>query len=389
MPKPSGASPSDRQALVLAPEAPYPVIGGGPMRTACLLEYLRRRYAVTVITFREPGAPRPEFPEGVQAHVIDLPVHGKSTPARALRNLRRAIAGAPPLVDRFGGFERQVEAIVAGRRFETAVIEHFWCAPYAGVLGPICDKLVLDLHNIESELLHRSARVERGPAALLLKRFAARCTALEQEWLPRFSTVLAPSDVPCVNAVFYPNTIPYVPQPSAPRRHEIAFSGNLEYHPNRAAVRWFKRNIWPLLRAEEPNLRWRLIGKNDHAIRTTIAGDDRIEATGAIPDAIYELARASVAVVPLLSGSGTRIKIIESWAAGVPVVSTSIGAEGLPYTHGHDLLIADQPADFTAAVRQVLHDSDLARRLSEGGRRLYEDRLTWSTAWECLKQSGL
>jgi glycosyltransferase involved in cell wall biosynthesis len=132
-----------------------------------------------------------------------------------------------------------------------------------------------------------------------------------------------------------------------------------------------------------------LIGKNEHAIKRHIQSDSRIETTGAVAEAIPELARAAVAVVPLLSGSGTRIKIIEAWAAGVPVVSTTIGAEGLPYTSGDDILIADEPHDFAEAVRRILNDCDLARRLSASGRRLYELRLTWNTAWRQLEQAEL
>jgi hypothetical protein len=231
-------------------------------------------------------------------------------------------------------------------------------------LKPACERIVLNLHNVESELLRRSAEVESGPAALLFRRFAAQCAVLECKWVPEFDTVLSPSA--------FPNTIPYVERPSVAREHEIAFSGNLEYQPNQVAVRWFAREIWPILRAADPELGWRLIGKNEHAIRRYIGPG--IVATGPVPAAIPELARAKVAVVPLLSGSGTRVKIIEAWAAGVPVISTTIGAEGLPYTAGEDILIADTGEEFAAADR---------------GRVLYEQRLTWQTAWDELLQLGL
>src|SRR4051794_23283829 len=98
MPKPlsgSGSGDGSRSVLVLAPEAPYPVVGGGPMRTASLIEYLRSRYQVRVITFREPGAPdpSPHFPKDITVRVIDLPVHSKSVFGRGYRNLNRAVRG--------------------------------------------------------------------------------------------------------------------------------------------------------------------------------------------------------------------------------------------------------------------------------------------------------
>src|SRR5260370_33902707 len=100
----------------------------------------------------------------------------------------------------------------------------------------------------------------------------------------------------------------------------------MEYHPNRSAVRFFRREVWPHLRDEWPGLTWRLIGKNPEAVRQFTFGDPRIDVQGQVDDAIKELARARVAVVPLLAGSGTRLKILEAWAAGLPVVSTGVRA---------------------------------------------------------------
>ena len=122
----------------------------------------------------------------------------------------------------------------------------------------------------------------------------------------------------------------------------------MEYHPNQLAVRFFRREIWPRLRDRWPGLAWRLVGKNPEAVRQFTSGDPRIEVQGQVDDAIAELARARVAVVPLLAGSGTRLKILEAWAAGLPVVSTTLGAEGLPARDGEHLLLADGAAAFAA-----------------------------------------
>ena len=167
----------------------------------------------------------------------------------------------------------------------------------------------------------------------------------------------------------------------------MVFSGNLEYHPNLSAVRFFHREVWPLLRAESPNLIWRLIGKNPEAVRGLVSGDDRIEIVGPVEDAVCELARAKVAVVPLLAGSGTRFKILEAWAAGLPVVSTTIGAEGLPVSHEeHEILLADTGAAFARAVSRLLKSPELGERLATSGRLLLEKEFTWEAAWQnCLQ----
>ena len=389
-------------ALFLAPEPPYPLQGGGALRSASLLQYLARGYDVDLAAFRQPGAPHPgdHLPSGLVRRmlVLDLPPTGRSTPARAWRNARRLARCVPPLLDRFSGFGPQLDQFLGGARYDLAVIEHFWCAPYARQLAPHAARLLLDLHNIESALHARCADVERGPAALAHRVFGRACHALEREWLPRFSALLVASDAdaarvrpvaPRVPVLVYPNALPAAPAPPRREEHLVAFSGNLEYHPNVSAVRFFRREIWPRLASEWPRLRWLLVGKNPRAVSRHIEGDPRIEVTGEVPDALECLARAQVAVVPLLAGSGTRFKILEAWAARAPVVSTRLGAEGLPVNDGEDILLADGPAAFADAVSRLLRSPDLRRRVGECGRVSLERGFTWDIAWQKLDSFGL
>jgi glycosyltransferase involved in cell wall biosynthesis len=162
----------------------------------------------------------------------------------------------------------------------------------------------------------------------------------------------------------------------------VAFSGNLAYHPNISAVRFFHGEIWPLLRDRWPALTWRLIGKNPQAVEKLVNNEARIEISGPVDDAIRELAAARVVVVPLLTGSGTRFKVIEAWAAGRAVVSTSMGAEGLPARNGENLLIANDPRSFADAVSILLTSPDLRAKLGETGRTLFKSEFTWESAWQ-------
>jgi glycosyltransferase involved in cell wall biosynthesis len=366
-------------ALLLSPEAPYPRVGGGALRTASVVEDLARRYALDVIVFREPGAPDPRssFPPGLvrEVRVIDLPHHSKAFAARAFRNFARLVKGVPPLNDRFHGFGREIAAACGGRRYDLAVIEHLWCAPYAELLP--ATRVVLDLHNIESVLYRSLSRTEPWPVSLAYARFASAARRIEARWLPRFAAVLTASaeDAARIAALaaevlVYPNTIPTVPQPQVPEENVVAFSGNLEYAPNVSAVRFFRREIWPRLRADWPDLRWRLIGKNPHAVARYVRGDSRIEVTGPVAGAVEALAAARVVVVPLLAGSGTRFKILEAWAAGRAVVSTTLGAEGLGTRDGEHLLLRDTPDSFAAAVGRLLTSPEERARLGAAGRAL-------------------
>ena len=366
MPKPGESS--GNSALFLSPEDPVAGAGGGGLRSASLLEYLRRHYSVEVARFT-------------------LPFHSKSFPARVWRNGWRFLRGAPPLLDRFAGFESQLAPVLADRQFSIGVIEHFWCAPYARTLRPHCDRLVLDLHNIESELARTHSTATRGLESIAHRRFAAVYRRLEQTWLPEFDTVLTTSEqdrarIHHPDIRVYPNALPLLERPDVVESDSIAFSGNLEYHPNIEAVRWFRAEVWPRLKTP---VEWRLVGHSQHGVRNLVAGDARITLTGPVADAVAELARAKVCVVPLLSGSGTRFKILEAWAAARAVVSTTLGAEGLGAKSGDHLLIADDPETFAASIDRLLGDPDLRRRLGEAGRQRYLDRFTWPAAWKSIE----
>jgi len=366
------AASSVASALFLSPEAPVAGAGGGGLRSASLLAYLRSRYSVEVAGFH-------------------LPHHSKTPLARAWRNGWRFLRGVPPLFDRYSGFESQLDPFLQDRRYAVGVVEHFWCASYARVLRPHCDRLVLDLHNIESELTRTHAAASRGVASIAGARFAQAYRRLERQWFPQFDLILVPSeedrrrvDHPSVHV--FPNALPVIETPRVPEADCIVFSGNLEYHPNVQAIRWFRSEIWPGVRDAAE---WRILGRNPEAIRSIVDGDPRIHLIGPVDDAVASIAEAKTCIVPLLSGSGTRFKILEAWAASRAVVSTALGAEGLGARSGEHLLIANDPAEFAAAILRLLQDSGLRRQLGESGRALYLERYTWPVAWKSLGSIGL
>jgi glycosyltransferase involved in cell wall biosynthesis len=392
-------------AVVISPEAPYPMHGGGAIRTASLLHYLSPRYDLDLILFRQAGDSDPALslpPLARQVWTITLPFHSRRPIAWLLRNGRRWVQGAPPLLNRFSGRGREIASLLAGRRYDVGLIEHFWCAPYVQQLAPVCGRTILDLHNIESELHGSCARSGSWPHSVAHSRFERAYIEEEKRWLPRFSRLLAASHedagrlhipAPDTPVTVYRNALPLVPVPAAAEEQVIAFSGNFEYHPNIAAVKFLVKEIWPQLAGRFPGLKLRLIGRNPGAIARYINpynngpahnGNARIETTGSIEDAIAELARSQVAIVPLLSGSGTRLKILEAWAAARPVVATSIGAEGLGARPEIDIVLSDTPDAFIASVSELLGSKERRRRIGSAGRHTYEEVFTWEKAWQNL-----
>src|SRR5258708_14419166 len=252
-------------ALMLSPEAPFPLTGGGALRTASLLHYLGPRYDVDLIVFRQPGAPDPShaLPHGLirSLTVIDLPENGRDVAARAFRNASRVIRRISPLVDRFAGFGAEIARALEGRSYDLGIIEHSWAAPYLDQLAPHCHRTVLNLHNVESLLHDRCAQTEPAPLAFAhpVCRDAAR--ELERAHFPRFSLVLATSPhdadlarsiAPKATVAVYPNALPAIPLPAQADDEALVFSGNMQYHPNIAAVRFFRGAGWPLLLAHPP-----------------------------------------------------------------------------------------------------------------------------------------
>jgi glycosyltransferase involved in cell wall biosynthesis len=238
------------------------------------------------------------------------------------------------------------------------------------------------------------------------RRFAAASQKLESALLPRFSATLAASEedarlvrelAPGARVHVYPNSLPWVEAPHCAEYPRVVFSANFEYHPNIDAVEFLVNAIWPELRKLHPELRLRLVGRGDRFIRHLLPVEDTsIEVTGPVEDARAEIAQAQIVVAPLRAGSGTRIKILEAWAAARCVVATPLAAEGLAARDGVNIALESDPGRFAAKVAQLLDDSETRQRLAAAGRRTFENNYCWETAWKDLdlnlhltRQSGL
>ena len=179
------------------------------------------------------------------------------------------------------------------------------------------------------------------------------------------------------NVTVIPNTYPRPAaagrEPGRRRAASPALPGSLEYPPNIDAAQWLATAIAPLVRAAVPATEVRLVGRPGVNV-TQLHQAGVLTVVGEVPTMDDELARATVAVVPVRFGSGTRVKILESFAHRVPVVSTTLGAEGLDVEDGVHLLLADEPEEFAAATVRLLGDPALRVRLTEAAEELYLDR---------------
>jgi glycosyltransferase involved in cell wall biosynthesis len=175
----------------------------------------------------------------------------------------------------------------------------------------------------------------------------------------------------------------FSPVEGAEQPATLAFIGSMDWAPNVDAVRYFVGEILPRLRSRSPASRVLVIGRNapTDLLQTGTAG---VEVTGTVPDVRPFLASATAVVVPLRSGGGTRLKILEAWAMRKAVVSTSLGAEGLRAADNDNILLADSPEQFAVQCHQLLTDVPLRNRIAEGGYRTATELYDWSRVGERL-----
>lgn len=255
---------------------------------------------------------------------------------------------------------------------------------------------VLFQHNVESQIWKRLAEEKSNPLArAYFRNQYRRMWTAEKELSAIFDGVVtvSPEDAAfCKTEYDLPNVLGAVPtgvnteffQPLERRKPEsglIGFLGSMDWMPNIECVQFFVREIFPRILERHPAARFRIIGRDPApAVRQLAADHPAVEVTGTVDDVRPHLDACELLVVPLRSGGGTRIKIFEAMAQGVPVVSTTIGAEGLPVNDGRDILIADEADDFGEAVIRLLDNEPLAAELSGNAR----SKLVADHSWESV-----
>jgi glycosyltransferase involved in cell wall biosynthesis len=228
---------------------------------------------------------------------------------------------------------------------------------------------------------------------LLLKQQWQRMLRFERDALTRFDLVLAVSDTDRRTLErLYPgalrnpvhvvqtgvDTSYFTPMPRQERRAHLVFTGSMDWLPNEDGMTYFVRDILPLIRQAEPDVTLSIVGRNPTPAVQRLAQTPGIEVTGRVDDVRPHVAAGDIYVVPLRIGGGTRLKIFEAMSMSRAVVSTTIGAEGLPVTSGRDIVIADEPALFAESVVRLIRDADTRHRIESAARQLVVSRYDWA-----------
>ena len=375
--------------LFLTPRLPFPPNRGGEITVFNFLRVLSRTHEVSLVSFYDRPEERGHRAQLErycrQVELVQRP--GKIAPRVVARTLLGTRSYA---VERHasGAFAAAVRRVVARVDPDVVQLETFLMGQYLPDVGE--RPTVLDMHNVTWLIWERTVRVST-PWLRLPLAIQARRVRRDEISVCRAVDVCAPvSDADLAelrravgdeirSVVVTPGVDCDLFTPVAPgtRGAEILFVGSMSYPPNIDGVEYFCRDILPRIAVSVPEVRLTIVGAHPPASIARLADDPRIRVTGFVPDVRPYYEAAAAAVVPLRVGGGIRMKILEGLALGVPMVSTSIGAEGLGLAHGRELLLADEPDAFAAAVVNLIADADLRSRLSAQARDAAVRRFSW------------
>jgi glycosyltransferase involved in cell wall biosynthesis len=385
--------------LVLSPRQCWPATGGAKIREYYLLRALARENEVVHVHFAEPGTePLSTRDLPFCREVISVVRPRQYTPWKMAGGLMGRWP-LPVLNYTSAAMVAAVRDLLRRGQFDLVHLESIHmtaCAERAGVAAP----MVHDWHNIESELMLRYSGSEKS----LARRFYGRITARRLQGLERsvlrnrFGHILC-SDreqrqlraiAPGARLVVVPNgvDVEYFANrngPNAPRKR-IVFVGLMAYHANIEAAVTFTRQIWPAVHEHLPGCVLTLVGASPDPAVVALGDLPGVEVTGTVPDVRPYYREALAAIVPLRTGSGTRLKIPEAMAAGVPVVSTAAGAEGLAVEAGRDILLvdADDGAAWGEALASLAESGPRRESLTTSAFELVRERYDWRTLGESL-----
>lgn len=396
--------------LFLTPQLPSPTRQGAAIRNWNLIVELAKIYQIDLLTFSVPGeegdTPRQsESSRRPWQRVVRVPLPRRTL----LRRLKVLLTTPhPDMADRLWSvpYLHELAALLASERYDIVQAEGIEMARYLQLIAryrlpdynPL---LIFDDHNAEWLLQRRAAwtdlhRPNRWLHALYsaiqqrrIRRFEARImaavdlticvssadAAVLQPLAPSRPLIVAPNGV---DTAYY--TVASVPRERP--RFDVIFSGTLNYRPNIDAVIWFVTEVWPIVTRRPVDRRGRsprlaLIGRNPTETITRLVSNQGVTVTGSVVDDRPYFAGATVYVLPMRYGGGSRLKLLNALAMGCAVVSTTAGAEGVTVRHDEHLLIADSAADFAAAIERLLGDTALRARLGAAGQAFVREQYDW------------
>jgi glycosyltransferase involved in cell wall biosynthesis len=401
--------------LFLSQLVPYPVDAGPKVRIYYVLRYLASAgHDITLAAFCRPED-KPEYLEHLQQFCKEI--HTIQMPRSRWRNIwqliRSVVLNRPFLItrDEVPAMHHLLNSLMKKGSFDAVHADQLWMAQYALKLNTAASKAdpppinVLDQHNAVFMIPQRLAAENSNLfTRALLKLEGRKMAAYESDVCNQFDHVVWVTEedrmaLAQINGREIGLTIPICIDPSEalpierrPKTKRVTFIGGLHWPPNSQGVIWFMNEVWPLILKDVPEAVFTVIGKNPSlALQKLASGIPSIEVAGYVPNPDPYLAETAAFVVPLHAGGGMRVKILNAWRSGLPIVSTTIGAEGINYENGGDLLIADDAASFAGHVIRLLCEPDYGEIIGQAGRHSVESFYNWHKvyrAWDTVYRNS-
>ena len=404
--------------LFLSQVLPYPLDSGPKVRSYYVIRHLSQYHHITLLAFARPDDRLEEIDHlsnFCDVHTVLM----RRSRARDVYHLAASLLSGDAFVirrDYVPEMAQKLTDLLQTCAFDAVHADQLWMAQYAlraKYITPAI-KIVLDEHNAYFQIYRQLAQTESH----LLKRIL-----LEREWrvvrqfeakaCTQFDQVITVTDgdrlilgnvVQDIGRVNRKWSLPKIsaipicidtqgtrPVDSVAGSTNVLYMGTMFWQPNIDGVLWFARKVWPHVLKQVPQATFTIVGKNPPEAVKELSDEASIFVTGYIPDPVPYLEKAAAFIVPLLSGSGMRVKILDAWAAGLAVISTSIGAEGIQYRDGENILVADSAELFTNALVKVLREREWARGLAVNGRHWVEAHYDWKhvyKAWDPIYLPG-
>jgi sugar transferase (PEP-CTERM/EpsH1 system associated) len=393
-----------RRVLVITPQIPYPPDQGAPIRNFYILKYLgtNQKYRVSLLSFTRSDESSEEAVRELAKYCARMEIVPHPPARSKARRLRDMVFDRrPDLALRLKSqeFAARLQKLYREEQPDVILCEALEMAPYIiELVKPLSSRpvLVLDEHNAEYLLQQRAyesdrmAGLRRWPVAAYSFVQTRRLKAYENETLAFFGRALAVSDndAAAIRNLGFSGQLEVLPNGIDPEAFTIdqnipviegrmVFTGSMDFRPNVDAVTWFAQAVWPMVRRENPQATFYIVGRRPAPAVQALANIPGIVVTGKVLDTRPYLHEAALYVVPMRMGGGVRFKVLEALAAGKAVLTTSMGADGIPVTGGKEVVMADTASEFAVQTLNLLKNPVYRQELGQNGRRFVENRFAW------------
>lgn len=360
-----------RKILFLTTEVPYPLDNGGKIRTFNMIKGLSSKFDIDLISFYE-GRDDFKYKElddvCSSVNMIKLLFTNSKSKKVLVKNVVKSfINNRPFIVEKFINreYEKKINDMISKNTYYSVIFDHLNITSYCKKMRNINSLKILSEHNCEYLILKRRYENEKSILKkLYLKYEYSKTEKYEKYMIKNFDKVimLTEEDKQCISGKeIQDDKISIVPisvdtnYKKSNYNNEIKnlmFLGTMSWYPNEHGIIWFLNNVWPLIIKSNRKIKLYIVGKNP-SDEIKKMSSDRVIVTGYVDDVNKYIEICNVCIVPLFIGGGMRVKILECMAKGIPVISTSIGAEGIKYTRNNEIVIADTPEEFVESIYKL------------------------------------